>query len=80
MSLTFFGKDPQSDDKDCPSVWVDDEAREFVFQGWDALEELLATCRAQGPVPDGESVVRLPFKMADQIRKACDAAAAHGYD
>lgn len=74
MSLTFFGKDPESKNGDCPSVWIDSQAEEFVFQGWDALEELLARCRADGEISDGESVVRLPFRMADQIRKAIDAA------
>jgi hypothetical protein len=80
MSLAFFGKDPDSDDKDCPSVWTDDAAQEFVFQGWDAAAELLEKCRAQGSIPPGESVVRLPFRMVDQIRRACDAAAAEGDD
>ncbi|MCB5179515.1 hypothetical protein [Streptomyces antimicrobicus] len=74
MSLRFIAKDPNTDGANCPTVWVDEEKQEFVFQGWDADAETLAECLKAGPIPEGETVVRLPLRMADALRKACDAA------
>ncbi|GAA4960992.1 hypothetical protein GCM10023205_25500 [Yinghuangia aomiensis] len=74
MRLVFVAVDEKSGGGNCPTVWVDEDAGELVFQGWDALPEMLEACRATGPVPDGESVVRLPVRMADAIRRACDLA------
>lgn len=74
MALRFIAKDPESNGQHCPTVWVDDEAREFVIQGWKASEALEALCLAAGPIPDGEAVVRLPIRMVAAIREACDVA------
>lgn len=74
MDLEFFGKDPNSEHGECPSVWVDKDTGDLVFQGWDAPEDMLAACRLDGAVPEGESVVRLPARMAAVIREAIDAA------
>lgn len=74
MSLRFIAKDPNTDGANCPTVWVDEEKQEVVLQGWDPDEATLAECLKSGPVPEGESVVRLPLRMADSIRKALDAA------
>ncbi|MCX4726843.1 hypothetical protein [Streptomyces sp. NBC_01306] len=80
MSLQFIGIDPNTGDKQSPTVWVDSSAEEFVFQGWKPGPELEAKCAAtEVPghavgIPEGEAVVRVPFRMAQMIREACDAA------
>ncbi|MFF4751840.1 hypothetical protein [Streptomyces sp. NPDC001270] len=79
MSLLFIGIDPSTGDKQSPTVWVDQQKRELVFQGWKPGPELEAECaafelpgHAQG-IPEGEAVIRIPASMADMIREACDA-------
>lgn len=74
MALRFIAKDPNTDGANCPTVWVDDETKEIVFQGWDADAETLVKCLESGHIPEGESVVRLPARMVEAIRKACDVA------
>lgn len=79
MSLQFVGIDPQTGDGESPTVWVDQEKQEFVFQGWEADAETTAECAAfELPghavgIPAGEAVIRIPARMAQMIRKACDA-------
>ncbi|WP_042365138.1 hypothetical protein [Streptacidiphilus neutrinimicus] len=80
MSLEFIAVDEESGKSGSPTVYVDKAKEEFVFQGWDPTPELVAELEAN-PAPDhapgvpaGEHVVRLPFRMAAAIRKACDAA------
>ncbi|MDX2794061.1 hypothetical protein [Streptomyces scabiei] len=74
MTLRFFGKDPETNGDHCPTVWFDDKKDEFVFQGWKPDEALTAQCLLTGPIPDNEAVVRLPARMVQLIREACDAA------
>ncbi|MEH6373730.1 hypothetical protein V7793_05125 [Streptomyces sp. KLMMK] len=74
MSLLFFGKDPNSDGDECPSVFVDDQNANLVFQGWKGDAETRAQARVHGSIPDTEDVIRVPASMVDQIRKACDEA------
>ncbi|QMU73648.1 hypothetical protein GXP74_07015 [Streptacidiphilus sp. P02-A3a] len=59
-------------------VWNDEEAQEFIFQGWTAGEELLAKCLEAGSIPDYEAVIRLPYRMMSTIRKACERAERAG--
>ncbi|MFE6103170.1 hypothetical protein ACFVQ4_24880 [Streptomyces laurentii] len=79
MDLQFIGIDPTTGDGESPTVWVDREANEIVFQGWKPGPELEAACAAfEVPghavgIPDHEGIVRVPARMADLIRKACDA-------
>lgn len=79
MSLLFIGIDPNTGDKQSPTVWVDQEKQEFIFQGWKAEPALEAECaafevpgHAQG-IPEGEAVIRIPARMVHMIREACDA-------
>ncbi|MET9483684.1 hypothetical protein [Streptomyces sp. NPDC006638] len=74
MALLFFGKDPDTDEDHCPTVWVDDENGDFVFQGWRADAVTEKKCLEVGPIPGTEAVIRIPARMVAQIRKACDAA------
>ncbi|MFI2257577.1 hypothetical protein OHU45_14805 [Streptomyces tubercidicus] len=74
MSLLFFGKDPDTDEDHCPTVWVDEENADLVVQGWKADDATEKRCLETGPIPDAEAVIRLPARMVPQIRRACDAA------
>jgi hypothetical protein len=78
MSLKFIGIDPETGDKASPTVWVDQEKREFVFQGLKPDAETLAECEAfEVPghavgIPPHEAVIRIPASMVHMIREACD--------
>lgn len=79
MPLRFIGIDPDTKTADSPTVWVNQEKREIVFQGWKPDAELEAECAAfEVPghavgIPDGEAVIRIPARMVKMIREACDA-------
>ncbi|MFF0183925.1 hypothetical protein [Streptomyces sp. NPDC005244] len=79
MSLRFIGIDPNTGDKQSPTVWVDQEKQEIVLQGWVPNPELEAECAAfEVPghgtgIPEGEAVIRIPARMVHMIREACDA-------
>ncbi|WP_435193300.1 hypothetical protein [Streptomyces sp. NRRL F-5630] len=80
MSLRFIGIDPNTGDKESPTVWVDEDHGELIFQGWLPSPELEAECaatevpgHAKG-IPAGEGIVRIPFRMVGMVREACDAA------
>lgn len=78
MALTFIGIDPTTGDKQSPTVWVNTETRELVFQGWKPGPDLEAECAAfEAPghatgIPEGEAVIRIPARMVHMIREACD--------
>lgn len=85
MTLRFGGMDPNTGGDGSPTVWVDDEARELVIQGWKPGPELLA--RISGTewvpghavgIPETEIVNRIPLRMAKIIRKALDDAECAG--
>ncbi|MGW6459746.1 hypothetical protein ACWF94_28100 [Streptomyces sp. NPDC055078] len=84
MSLAFIGIDPETGDFDSPTVWVDQENQELILQGWKPGPALEAECaatevpgHAKG-IPDHEAVIRIPGRMVDMIREACDAIEHHG--
>ncbi|MFD9485053.1 hypothetical protein ACFWBX_13840 [Streptomyces sp. NPDC059991] len=79
MALLFVGIDPNTGDRQSPTVWVDRERRELVLQGWKPTPEIAAECaatevpgHAKG-IPDNEAVIRIPARMVRLIREACDA-------
>lgn len=80
MALAFIGIDPETKSGGSPTVWVDEDAKEIVIQGWkadDRLRERITATAAPGHepgIPDGEDVIRVPARLADALRKACDAA------
>jgi len=74
MTLRFIAKDPETNGDHCPTAWVRHEEKEIVFQGWLADAALEAECLTTGPIPDNEGVIRLPFRMIQAIREACDVA------
>lgn len=78
MPLLFVGIDQDSEKDKSPTVWVDQEKQELVFQGWKPEPQLEAECaafevpgHAKG-IPDDEAVVRIPARMVNMIREACD--------
>ncbi|MEV0849578.1 hypothetical protein AB0J21_27515 [Streptomyces sp. NPDC049954] len=80
MALRFIGIDPETGQQGSPTVWVDEENAELVFQGWKPGTELRAECaatrvpgHAEG-IPANEAVVRVPARMVSMIREACDVA------
>lgn len=79
MPLLFIGIDPNTGDDESPTVWVDQEKEELVFQGWKPGPELEAECAAfEVPghavgIPGHEAVIRIPARMVPMIREACDA-------
>ena len=83
MSLRFVGIDPDTGKNNSPTVWVDQEKRELVLQGWKPDDDTLAECErfelpghARG-IPEDEAVVRIPARMAQMIREACDVLDGH---
>uniref|UniRef100_A0AAU2JMF5 HicB family protein n=1 Tax=Streptomyces sp. NBC_00049 TaxID=2903617 RepID=A0AAU2JMF5_9ACTN len=81
MDLQFVGIDPNTGEEGSPTVWVEEETADLVIQGVTA-EELL-TALIEGTqwvpghvpgIPPHEAVIRIPVRMTDIIRKACDAA------
>lgn len=79
MSLLFIGIDPNTGDHESPTVWADLEQKELVLQGWKPSPELEAECAATEipghavGIPDTEAVIRIPARMVDVVREACDA-------
>ncbi|MFF5130686.1 hypothetical protein ACFY41_27640 [Streptomyces syringium] len=84
MALRFVGIDPETGQQGSPTVWVNQEKRELVLQGWEADEELKAQCEAtvipgHAPgIPPHEAVIRIPVRMVPMLREACDVAERAG--
>lgn len=80
MSLRFIGIDPNTGQGESPTVWVDESKGELVIQGWKPDEATEAECarfavpgHAVG-IPETEQVVRVPARMVQILREACNAA------
>ncbi len=79
MTLRFVGKDPESPVNDSPTIWVDEDNGSFVLQGWKISDETtLAQIRANGPIPDHETVLRLPARMAPFLREGSGGGGTAG--
>lgn len=75
MALRYIGVDPDTPNNGSPTVWVDEADGSFVIQGWkiidDATQEgIKATGAKWDPIPEHETVVRLPARMAPILREA----------
>jgi len=82
VRLRYIGIDPETETGDSSTVWFDEDKLEFVFQGDKAdatlrrmITETPAPNHAPG-IPDHEDVIRMPARMSEVLRKACDAADA----
>ena len=77
MALRFIGVDPETPNNGSPTVWVDEEDDSIVIQGWKITDEdTLSAIRAAGPIPDHETVLRLPRRMAPFLMEVCGSHGA----
>lgn len=74
MALRFVGKDPESGDHGSPAVWVDEDARDLLFQGVKVDRQTEATCNRDVAMPSYEGIVRVPKRMIPLLREALDVA------
>jgi hypothetical protein len=51
MALRFVGKDPESGDHGSPAVWVDEDAKDLLFQGVKVDRQTEATCNRMSRCP-----------------------------
>jgi hypothetical protein len=71
MALRFIGVDPNTPNDGSPTVWLDEDDGSIVLQGWKITDKAtLAQIRAAGPIPEHETVLRLPARMAPFLREA----------
>ncbi|MFF9849952.1 hypothetical protein [Streptomyces litmocidini] len=70
MSLRYVGKDPNSEEENCPSVLVDEQTRDYVLQGWTADDVTRTECEQFGPIAPNESVIRIPARMTELLKEA----------
>lgn len=72
MALRFIGVDPDSPNNGSPTVWLDPKDNSIVIQGWKVTDDdTLFQVMATGPIPDHETVVRLPARMAPFLLEVC---------
>ena len=72
MALRFIGKDPESPNNGSPTVWVDEDDGSIVIQGWKITDDsTISEITETGPIPDYETVVRLPARMAPFLLEVC---------
>jgi hypothetical protein len=77
MALRFVGIDPNTNGGNCPSVWIDEESGDILFQGWEVTDRAtLAEVAARSPIAGHEKIVRLPARMRAIIQEACGDGAA----
>ncbi|GAA1576449.1 hypothetical protein GCM10009804_36380 [Kribbella hippodromi] len=70
VALKFIGKDPNSPNTNSPTVWLDETDGSLVIQGWKLDETTTAEVNATAPVPDHETVLRIPARMAPYLKEA----------
>ncbi|GAA2442571.1 hypothetical protein GCM10010191_68620 [Actinomadura vinacea] len=71
MALDFVGVDPDNPTDECPAVFVDAESGDFYMQGETVTDpETLAWINSDSRIMPGESVVKLPRRMAAIILEA----------
>ena len=77
MALTLVGKDPNTPNTGSPTVWLDDSDGSLVIQGWRIADEAtIADIHATGPLPDHETVLRLPARMRSVLERALERGRA----
>ena len=79
MALRFIGVDPDSPNNGSPAVWLDEDDQSIVIQGWKVTDDhTISEITATGPIPDHETVVRIPARMAPFLLEACDGDGTGG--
>ncbi|PJE94492.1 hypothetical protein CUT44_30220 [Streptomyces carminius] len=77
MALRFVGIDPETNGGNCPSVWIDEETGDLLFQGWEVVDgPTLSEVAARSPIARHEKIVRLPARMRAIVQEACGGGAA----
>jgi hypothetical protein len=72
MALKFIGKDPDSPNNGSPTVWLDEADGNIVIQGWKITDErTMSDITAAKPIPDHETVIRVPARIAPFLMEAC---------
>ena len=72
MALRFIGVDPNTPNNGSPTVWLDEDDQSIVIQGWKVTDDrTISEITATGPIPDHETVVRLPARMAPFLLEVC---------
>ncbi|GAA4235872.1 hypothetical protein GCM10022254_44130 [Actinomadura meridiana] len=73
MPLEFIGTDPDSEEGQSPTVFIDRVKREIVMQSWAADGETVKEVeKLFRPVPGHETVIRVPGRMIPALRRALD--------
>jgi hypothetical protein len=71
MALVFIAIDPDTTGDHCPTVFLEEEPGDPLFQGWEVTDpQILAEVAQHSPVADNESAVRLPARMRAMILEA----------
>jgi hypothetical protein len=60
MALHMLGKDPNSDNGQSPTVYLDDETGNYILQGWKVLDPAKL---AEMSIPEHETVIEFPARM-----------------
>jgi len=72
VPLRFIGKDPDSPNNGSPTVWLDEGDGSIVIQGWKITDErTMSEITAAMSVPEHETVIRVPARMASFLMEAC---------
>jgi len=72
MALRFIGVDPETPNNESPTIWLDEDDQSIVIQGWKITDDrTISEITATGPIPDHETVVRLPARMAPFLLEVC---------
>lgn len=72
MALYRLGKDPESRNNDSPTVYLDDETRNYIRQGWRVTD---AEALAQLDIPGHETVIEFPRRMMQFFPEVSGGAA-----
>jgi hypothetical protein len=79
MSLRFIGVDPETPNTGSPTVWLDEADASIVIQGWKITDaSTVAEITAVKPIPDQETVVRIPARMAPFLLEVCGGYGTDG--
>lgn len=74
--IQFVGIDPETPGGNCPAAFVDGKTGDLLLQGWTVTDPAeLAMMAEHSPLLPHESIVRIPARMADIVRKACEDSA-----
>jgi hypothetical protein len=77
MALIFVAIDPNTGGDNCPAVFIEEETGDLLFQGWTVTDrQTLTDVSRHSPIPDNESVVRLPARMRAIIMEALNGQGA----